>query len=581
MTIEHWSAVAGPGKAVLRALQGFCCCWTLLVAPTLPAQELLRFGGSNWYPPFHYPATPGGDGRGFDVAILEEVARRSGLALTTRFDDWDRIQRDLANGELDVVPMFVSEERQRLYHFSQPVSVEYHLLFGRESSANITRLADLRGLRVATETASLAAATVQAQGIDLKLLETSSEAEAMRSVLRNDADVALVPATVAQFVIASEDLDGLAALSPPLLPVSYAFAVNAARLDLLAVLDGQLAAMQRDGSLQALRQAWLVLPVAAKEYRSWWPSVTTLVLVLAVLAAWAARVRRQRLPALAAGDKGTQPVAAEAIALLDDLRCVLRDDGLQWVFQPQVSVPGNRVTGCEMLVRWEHPEHGSIPPDRFIGLAEAHGLIGTLTYSAIDMGRSVLQHWKREQLDCSLSINVSANDLADSAMLGYIIEAMRGLEQHIILEITETAIMHDMQRILAAVDQLRVARIRLSLDDYGTGYSSMAYLKEFNFDEIKIDRTFTIGLLNDQRNLMLTRASARLGHELGALVVAEGVEDMSTALKLAELGCDVLQGYLFARPLPLEAFMRFARNAEPMLPPQAMSQALAAGRHTR
>lgn len=549
-------------------------------APPMLAAEAptLRFGGSSWYPPFHYPlaeasrlVTDGAAG-GFDVAVLDEIARRAGFAVEHRFGDWNEIQQALAAGDIDIVPMFVSDARAQRYLFSDPISIEYHQLFGLEAGSSLQSIEELAGLRVATERASFAGAVLQERSIGATLVETASEAEALHAVLRGEADLALIPATVGLYTRDTEALTQLSVLSPPLLPVTYAFAITQGRSDVLQVVNTQLAAMQRDGTLQALRAAWLAQPVdsgAAWPVRLAWGLAAALALGLVLLALRAQQrsLRRRRL--IAAGATTPDPMMeldVGATELLEDLRVTLQQRGLHWLFQPQVSAARQCVVGAEMLVRWEHDAHGLIPPDRFIGLAERSGLIRDLTNQAIDEARAVLVQWQRAGLDCSLSLNVSANDFADAAILAHLIEAMRGFERRLILEITETALMRDMQSILRAVDVLKAANIRLSLDDYGTGYSSMAYLREFNFDEIKIDRSFTRGILVDKRNLMLTRASTQLGHELGAQVVAEGVEDMETAGKLVELGCDLLQGYVFARPLPLEAFNHFACSAPIVLP---------------
>lgn len=542
----------------------------LLLLPVLPLvsvqaaeNAVLRFGGSTWYPPFHYPAVdqPAG-AAGFDVAVLQEIAARSGNTIVFRFDDWGRIQQALAASALDVVPMFVSDERRQRFLFSDPVSVEYHQAFGLESAPGLRRLEDLAGLRVATETASLAGAALRGLGLDLTLVETASEAAALQAARQGAADVALIPARVALQAIADEGFGDLRALSPPLLPVTYAFAVAPDQAALVDLINGHLAAMQRDGSLLRLQETWLEAPSGQGHWLPWLLVPVALALLCRALyrsgLQW--RPLRHSVPEAPAPAQSGMPPEETAV-LLEELAQVLRVRGLDWWFQPQVSVSEQRVVGAEMLVRWHHPVRGMIPPDRFIAAAEHSGLIRDLTYQAIDRARGVLQQWQREGLECSLSVNVSANDLSDTAMLHHIAESLRGLERWIILEITETALMKDVKRILRAAELLRSNSIRLSLDDYGTGYSSMAYLKEFSFDEIKIDRTFTKDLLRDSRNLMLTRASTQLGHELGAQVVAEGVEDAPTARKLVELGCDVLQGYLFSRPLSLAAFNEYARNA--------------------
>jgi EAL domain-containing protein (putative c-di-GMP-specific phosphodiesterase class I) len=157
-------------------------------------------------------------------------------------------------------------------------------------------------------------------------------------------------------------------------------------------------------------------------------------------------------------------------------------------------------------------------------------------------------------------VNVSANDLADRGVVERISQALGARGEFLTVEITETALMKDTQAILANIELLRAARVQISLDDYGTGYSSLESLKRFAFDEIKIDKTFIDGILQSERNLKLTQASISLGHDLGALVVAEGVEDEDTVALLVQKGCDVLQGYCICRPMPADEFVNFSED---------------------
>lgn len=214
--------------------------------------------------------------------------------------------------------------------------------------------------------------------------------------------------------------------------------------------------------------------------------------------------------------------------LVAELRQALDNDGLSWVLQPQYDIRSSSITGGEMLVRWDHPTQGMVPPDLFIPLAESAGLIQRLTRQALLRAVAILSDWQREGRRLQLSVNVSPLDIAD---------------RHFVNEIVQLA--------------GEQAGFRISLDDYGTGYASLTHLKELHFDELKLDRSFVAGISSNERLLRLTRASILLGLELGCQVVAEGVEDAHTAGLLRDQGCYLLQGYLISRPLSLATFNKF------------------------
>lgn len=250
------------------------------------------------------------------------------------------------------------------------------------------------------------------------------------------------------------------------------------------------------------------------------------------------------------------------LQLISDLKSTLSAHELKWALQPQYEVSSHRIVGAELLVRWQHPNYGWIPPTDFIAWAEQTGIVGQITEAAIKQACLILQHMKNAKRDFHLSVNLSSNDLADTATVRNIIAQTRDCAEFLTLEITETALMKDMDAVIANVELLRTAGIKLSLDDYGTGYSSLEYLQVFSFDEIKIDRMFVSELAHIERNLTLTQASIELGHSLGAIVVAEGVEDRESADLLIAMGCDVLQGYHISRPMILDDIDTFWRRSE-------------------
>jgi EAL domain-containing protein (putative c-di-GMP-specific phosphodiesterase class I) len=228
------------------------------------------------------------------------------------------------------------------------------------------------------------------------------------------------------------------------------------------------------------------------------------------------------------------------------------DGTIDVFFQPKADAAGRRVTGVEALARWIHPERGVISPTVFIPISEQAGLSRALTRHVLD--RSLAQRAVWGHLD--VSVNVTVADLID---VGFPNEVAAALERHgvpaeaLVLEITESSILSDPARITVTLDRLDAIGVRVSLDDFGTGYSSLAHLRALPVQEVKIDRSFVTSMLSDPADAAIVRAIVALAHELGMLVVAEGVEDEGTWDALAALGCDTIQGYALSRPLPAQA----------------------------
>lgn len=221
-------------------------------------------------------------------------------------------------------------------------------------------------------------------------------------------------------------------------------------------------------------------------------------------------------------------------------------------FQPKVAVATRGIIGAEVLARWFHPEHGMIPPDAFIPLAEAAGLIEAVTETIIGQALDQAQVWARAGRQVALALNVSPYTLRNldfpDLMLARASE--RGLEpRHITLEITETALPDDLSAALDILTRLRMRRFGLSIDDFGTGYSSMKQLQDAPFTELKIDRSFVDRALVDVHSRAIVESSIALGHRLDMKVVAEGVETEDQFDLLHALGCEEAQGYLFGRPV--------------------------------
>ena len=235
-------------------------------------------------------------------------------------------------------------------------------------------------------------------------------------------------------------------------------------------------------------------------------------------------------------------------------------------YQPKVSLPSKQVLGVEALVRWQHPEFGRLDPDEFVPAVEAAGLVGVLTGFVLEQSLIRVRKWMDEGLRISVAVNLSVRNLADEDFPARVVEALErfGVPPELLtFELTESGVMADPQKALPILRELHGLGIVLAVDDFGTGYSSLAYLRQLPVDEVKIDKSFVLGMGTDLGDLAVVRSIVELGHSLGLAVVAEGVEEDVARDQLEAMGCDVAQGYLISRPLAedrLEAWLQ-ARTA--------------------
>jgi EAL domain-containing protein (putative c-di-GMP-specific phosphodiesterase class I) len=250
----------------------------------------------------------------------------------------------------------------------------------------------------------------------------------------------------------------------------------------------------------------------------------------------------------------------ERLTRLTDLRRAITDGSLAVWVQPKVSLHDGRVTGVEALVRWMHPEHGMILPDDFIPIAEHSGLITPLTMTVLRQSLQACEAWRRAGKSLGVAVNLSPRSLLEPDFVEEVARALAAVEvpaSAVTFEITESSLMADPERAIQALRRLRDLGVRLSIDDLGTGYSSLAYLQRLPVDEIKIDRSFLqradLDALDD--SVAIIGAIVDLGHRLGREVVAEGVEDEASWATLRTLGCDSAQGYWMSRPMPTQDFL--------------------------
>jgi len=250
--------------------------------------------------------------------------------------------------------------------------------------------------------------------------------------------------------------------------------------------------------------------------------------------------------------------SAQTLSLLTELRQAVEHHELRLYLQPKVPLHGQPGLAAEALVRWQHPQRGLVPPMQFIPFAEQTGFVRHLTLWMFEEVARLLADPRARGLPLRVSVNLSTRDLLDpelSHRLADILARHGVLASAFCLEITESAIMDDPQRAEAMLNRLSEQGFKLSIDDFGTGYSSLAYLKRLPVDELKIDKSFVMGMESGEDDAMIVRSTIDLAHNLGLTVVAEGVETAAILERLRVLACDEAQGYHIARPLPVDDFL--------------------------
>jgi diguanylate cyclase (GGDEF)-like protein len=266
----------------------------------------------------------------------------------------------------------------------------------------------------------------------------------------------------------------------------------------------------------------------------------------------------------------------------NELAAAIRNGELRTVYQPLIDMRTGRPIGAEALVRWQHPTDGLRSPDQFIGLAEESGLITEIGAQVLNDACRQAAGWVAQAPandDLLVTVNLSARQVAEATIVDQVVAALQvsGLEpRRLVLEITETVLMHDRDAAAATLWQLKGLGVRIAIDDFGTGYSSLAYLRRFPIDMLKVAREFVDGLGRDAHDDVITRAIVELAGTLGLLTVAEGIETSEQSRHVAALGCDLAQGYLFSRPIEADAVT--ALVAASVVSEVVVPRALEAGR---
>jgi diguanylate cyclase (GGDEF)-like protein/PAS domain S-box-containing protein len=263
-------------------------------------------------------------------------------------------------------------------------------------------------------------------------------------------------------------------------------------------------------------------------------------------------------------DPAMELAVMERAAMEDDLRRAIEANRFLLHYQAQVTGDG-RVTGAEVLVRWQHPQQGLVPPDKFIPLAEETGLILPLGHWVLQTACAQLAVWagQPEMAQLTVAVNVSAHQFRQASFVDQVFAILQSTganPQRLKLELTESMLVSNVEDLVEKMHALKAKGIGFSLDDFGTGYSSLSYLKRLPLDQLKIDRSFVHDVLIDSNDAAIAKTIIALAQSLGLGVIAEGVETSQERNFLANAGCHAYQGYFFTRPLPLEGFEAFVRK---------------------
>lgn len=256
------------------------------------------------------------------------------------------------------------------------------------------------------------------------------------------------------------------------------------------------------------------------------------------------------------------------LALASDLRVAIEKSEIQLFYQPQLELASGKVIGVEALLRWRHPQHGFVPPDQLVVLAEQRGLIHMLTHWVLGTAMKQCEIWHASGRKLTVSVNLSVYNLQSDKLLVEIdrLLAMHAVDpRYLVLEVTESAMMTNPKRAIEALTKLNQRGMQIAIDDYGTGYSSLAYIKQLPVYELKIDKSFVMNMASDANDSMIVKSTVDLAHNLGLRVVAEGIETATVEAMLREYGCELGQGYFYSKPIPAKDFDAWlaARTAPP------------------
>ena len=256
----------------------------------------------------------------------------------------------------------------------------------------------------------------------------------------------------------------------------------------------------------------------------------------------------------------------QRLELEHELRHALERDEFMLLYQPQIDIEQGRIVGIEALIRWQHPERGMVPPDQFIGIAEETGLIVPIGEWVLQQACKQLQQLRDSELpEIHVSVNLSVRQLREASLVDKIDQVLQqsGLESSMLdLEITESMLMSDLDRVKRTLRELAGLGVSISVDDFGTGHSSLAYLKQFPISTLKVDRSFIRDIPQNKDDVAITIAIINLAKGLGIKTVAEGVESRDHLDFLKQHKCNLMQGYYFSKPVTYEEIVALLQQEQ-------------------
>ncbi|MBU1192320.1 MAG: EAL domain-containing protein [Gammaproteobacteria bacterium] len=268
-------------------------------------------------------------------------------------------------------------------------------------------------------------------------------------------------------------------------------------------------------------------------------------------------------------DANTDEHQPGRLTLVGDLRQALINRELELYYQPKVDLRTGTLYGAEALARWPHNKRGFVPPDEFIPIMEQTGLIRPFTVWAIEHALQQCAHWHAAGIDLTVAVNLSMESLLDPQFPVQLVSLLKRSDvppSCLILEITESVFLSEHARVSGVLARLREQGVQFSIDDFGTGHSSLSRLRKLPVGELKIDRSFVKDMVDDRDDAVIVRSTVDLAHNLGLAVIAEGVENEVSLNLLRDMGCDMAQGYYIGRPQPADEFTRFLENTRWILP---------------
>jgi diguanylate cyclase (GGDEF)-like protein len=266
-------------------------------------------------------------------------------------------------------------------------------------------------------------------------------------------------------------------------------------------------------------------------------------------------------------ETGREDHYVRQLRIVNDLRSALKREEIQLHFQPKIALPDGIPCGAEALVRWRHPELGYLAPDEFISAAEQAGTIVHLTRYVMERAVKYCREWRDQNFEIGVAVNLSARDLRDEYLPYFVLQILKDSDipaRQLTLEITENSVMQDVNHAVTVLECLRDIGVKISIDDFGTGHSSLAQLRNIPLNELKIDRSFVSDVLEENQNEAIVRATVGLAHNMGLEVCAEGVEDQETLRYLSNVGCEKAQGYFLSKPIPSDYLVEWLRKFQPV-----------------